>query len=74
MYPLCRVWERSRVGTMTTYTDKVTLIGPRPYGGTYTSVTTDPSVHRLVAAGHKIMRVWTVKVNADGTRESLALN
>ena len=53
--------------------DKVTLTGPAPYGGTYTTIAHDPAVVLFVSRGYTITRQWTVKVNADGTRESLVL-
>ena len=40
--------------------DKVTLTGPAPYGGTCTSVTTDPKVAGLTGLGYVVTRSWTV--------------
>lgn len=57
----------------TAYFDKVTLLGPPPDGGSYTTETSDPAVQYLVSAGYTVSRVWTVKVNSDGTRESLVI-
>jgi hypothetical protein len=55
------------------FIDKVTLIGPAPYGGTYTTIAHTNAVALFISRGYTIMRQWTVKVNADGTRESLPL-
>jgi len=40
--------------------NKVTLTGPAPYGGTCTSVTTDPKVAGLTGLGFVVTRSWTV--------------
>ena len=40
--------------------NKVTLTGPAPYGGTCTSVTTDPKVAGLIDQGYVVTRSWTV--------------
>ena len=60
--------------TNTSYTDKVTLLGPAPYGSTYTTVASDPNVARLVGKGYRISRQWTVAVDANGKLSSLPLN
>lgn len=39
---------------------KVELRGPRPFGGTYFSTLTDPAIDRLIVAGWRIARTWTV--------------
>ncbi len=39
---------------------KVTLPGPAPWGGTYTSLADDPKVDELQAQGYTVLRTWTV--------------
>ena len=56
------------------FIDKVILTGPAPYGGTYTTVAHTEAVTLFVSRGYRITRQWSVKVNADGTRESLCLS
>ena len=38
---------------------KVTLLGPAPYGGSYTSTVDDPTVERLTGEGWTVSRTWT---------------
>lgn len=66
--------EKDEGMTNTSFTDKVTLTGPRPYGGTYTTTTSDPTVARLVGKGYRITRQWTVTTDANGKLVSLPLN
>jgi hypothetical protein len=40
--------------------EKITLLGPDPWGGTYTSLRSDPMVDRLLAEGHTVLRRWVV--------------
>lgn len=39
---------------------KVTLLGPAPYGGSYSSTQDDPTVARLIGEGWTVSRTWTV--------------
>ena len=49
---------RHDVGMTNTETTKVTLLGPTPWGGSYTSTTDDPIVQRLIAEGWTVSRTW----------------
>ena len=40
--------------------DKITLLGPGPSGGTYTSRADDAQVPKLLAQGYMVYRTWTV--------------
>jgi hypothetical protein len=66
--------EEEDQGMTNTYFDKVTLLGPAPYGGTITTTTNDPTISRLVGKGYRIVRQWTVTVGSDGKPVSLPLN
>ncbi len=39
---------------------KVTLLGPAPWGGTYTSLADDPKVAEFLAQGYTVLRSWVV--------------
>jgi hypothetical protein len=52
--------------TMTTF-DKVTLIGPAPFGGTFTTTASDPDLHRMTLRdGYRLYRRWTVVLDGNG--------
>jgi hypothetical protein len=45
---------------------KVTLRGPRPHGGSYTTVESDPNLRTLLEAGWTVHRRWDVSVDNEG--------
>lgn len=50
---------------------KITLRGPRPFGGSFTSSVEDPTIDRLLVEGWTVSRTWQVFLNSESQRYSV---
>lgn len=57
----------------TLVTTKMSVLGPRPFGGTVIADLSDSILDRALEAGGTVFRVWNVFRNADGDFFSVTL-
>jgi hypothetical protein len=53
---------------------KISLYGPRPFGGSYHTLLTDPNLDKLIGNGWTVTRTWQVWERDDRTRFTVEIS